>query len=248
MGWLSTLAASTADDYAKQVYGETEREVITKLNLLRPGSRAGTGLPPGVTNAEPVARPVAGHQSQRRTRASTMRSYRVADRNHIRPSLGRKRLDKLTPAGVRSLITAKSQTHLAPATVAHLLRPFAQHPGRIRTVGLGQQERGQGRQDAASADSRGARAGRRPGPHAADRAARQPAARLLCHHPRSRSASRGGARLPLERHRHHPQHHPGAPIAAAPRRVPSPGRNQEPNLIPNAGCTTQPDGDPGPAR
>ena len=51
------------------------------------------------------------------TRPTTLRGYRWLIREHIRPSLGRKRLDRLTPTDVRRLVEAKSASGLSGQSV-----------------------------------------------------------------------------------------------------------------------------------
>ncbi len=51
------------------------------------------------------------------TRPTTLRGYRWLIRDHIKPDLGKKRLDKLTPTDVRRLIELKSASSLSDQTV-----------------------------------------------------------------------------------------------------------------------------------
>jgi integrase len=51
------------------------------------------------------------------TRATTLRGYRWLIREHIRPALGTKRLEKLSPTDVRHLIEAKSASGLSAQSV-----------------------------------------------------------------------------------------------------------------------------------
>jgi integrase len=56
------------------------------------------------------------------TRASTIASYRWLVNKHIAPGIGKVRLDRLSPADVRTLVTAKLESSLSTASVAHMLR------------------------------------------------------------------------------------------------------------------------------
>lgn len=61
---------------------------------------------------EEVARP--------RVRPGTYRGYEQLVRVHLIPALGRKRLDRLTPADVQSLLNAKVEAGLSPRTVQYM--------------------------------------------------------------------------------------------------------------------------------
>lgn len=51
------------------------------------------------------------------TRATALRGYRWLIREHIRPSLGRKRLGRLTPTDIRHLAEVKPESGLSARTV-----------------------------------------------------------------------------------------------------------------------------------
>jgi site-specific recombinase XerC len=69
-------------------------------------------------------------------RTTTLRFYSQLIETHVNPAMGRKRLDKLTPAVVRDFISAKSETNLSPATVAHLLRLLRNTLGEAERLDL----------------------------------------------------------------------------------------------------------------
>jgi integrase len=136
--WVGSLNLGYVDGRRrrKQVYGHTEREVITKLNLLHRAAEQGQDLSQTSPTLSQWLDQWLEIKSSDGTRASTLRSYRGLIENHVRPTLGRKRLDKLTPADVRNFITAKSQSHLSPATVAHLLRLLRNTLGEAERLDL----------------------------------------------------------------------------------------------------------------
>jgi integrase len=120
----------------KQVYGKTQREVLASLNALRRAHEQGGDLRQSPRTLSQWLDQWLEIKGTDGTRSSTLRSYRGLVDNHVRPGLGRKRLDKLTAADVRTFITEKSQTDLSPATVAHLLRLLRNALGEAERLDL----------------------------------------------------------------------------------------------------------------
>lgn len=88
----------------KFVYGKTRHEVSGKLTEMQEKTRQGI---PAATSAMPLEeyltywlRAVAAA----RLKPSTLTSYEIMTRNYIRPALGRKRLNRLSPADVRRFL------------------------------------------------------------------------------------------------------------------------------------------------
>ena len=54
------------------------------------------------------------------TRPLTLRGYRQLIKDHIKPTLGRKQLDKLAPTDVRRLVEAKAESGLSAAAVKQI--------------------------------------------------------------------------------------------------------------------------------
>lgn len=120
----------------KQVYGRTEREVLTALNDLRRGAEAGRDL---TKTAPTVSQWLDQWQRIKKAdglRATTLRFYAQLIETHVKPELGRTRLDRLTPGDVRDLISTKSESHLSPATVAHILRLLRNALGEAERLDL----------------------------------------------------------------------------------------------------------------
>lgn len=99
------------------VYGTTERDVLAKLAELKDAQRKGQNLTASSRTFGEWLDEWLAMKERQGTRASTMRGYRWLIRLHIRPSLGSKRLDKLTPTDVRQFVDAKSATALSGQTV-----------------------------------------------------------------------------------------------------------------------------------
>jgi len=106
----------------KTVYGKTEKEVLAALRDVRTSADAGRDLSLATLTMTEWLEQWQRIKKAEGLRASTLRFYAQLIDAHIRPELGRKRLDKLTPSDVRNLISAKSDSHLSPATVGHILR------------------------------------------------------------------------------------------------------------------------------
>lgn len=58
-----------------------------------------------------------GMKERQGTRPTTLRGYRWLIRDHVKPDLGKKRLDKLTPTDVRRFVELKSASSLSGQTV-----------------------------------------------------------------------------------------------------------------------------------
>jgi len=63
---------------------------------------------------------VADHETEGRHEASTLRGYQWLVETHIRPSLGRMKLAKITPTEIWRLLEAKADSGLSTATVRHI--------------------------------------------------------------------------------------------------------------------------------
>ena len=136
--WVASLsvAGSQGRRVRKTVYGRSEREVLEKLRDLRRAADQGRDL----TRSSPTLSVWLDEWLRIKAadgiRPSTMRFYRQLIENHIRPELGTVRLDKLTPGDVRGFVSDRSESNLALATVAHLLRLLRNALGEAERLDL----------------------------------------------------------------------------------------------------------------
>jgi integrase len=102
------------------LYGATQSEVVAKLDAAKRDRRAGVDLavPPrtfGVWCIEWLAM-----KQRAETRPLTVRGYRALVVSHLAPTLGRVRLDAVTPTLIRRLVEAKTDAGLPTATVRQI--------------------------------------------------------------------------------------------------------------------------------
>lgn len=108
--WVSSAYVYTTAGVRKRraIYGASFNEVREKLDRLKGNSANGVLVPDRATTLgeylDHWLREVVGHK-----RATTARGYESAVRLHIKPVLGKKRLDKLTGAEVRHLMAVCRQ-------------------------------------------------------------------------------------------------------------------------------------------
>lgn len=125
--WAGVLDAGFVDGKRQRsvLYGETERDVIAKLNAARRELDDGLSLSGRhQTLAQYVARwleqrdprtPTAG---VRKLRYTTWQGYEARMRRHALPSLGAVQLGRLRPDHVRAMLTKVSESGMAQITVA----------------------------------------------------------------------------------------------------------------------------------
>ncbi|MDH2429289.1 tyrosine-type recombinase/integrase [Sphaerisporangium sp. TRM90804] len=101
----------------KTVYGKTEKEVLGKLAELKDAQRKGQNLAARPRKFAEWLDEWIEMKKRQGTRPLTLRGYRQLIHDHVKPALGRKQLDKLTPTDVRRLIEAKAESGLSAATV-----------------------------------------------------------------------------------------------------------------------------------
>lgn len=106
----------------RYVYGTTQREALAGLAQLRREVGSGRDIKQQPKTVAEWLEDWLRIKKADGLRGSTLRRYDQLIEAHIKPELGRVRLDKLTPADVRALISDKSESHLSQATVAHILR------------------------------------------------------------------------------------------------------------------------------
>jgi integrase len=163
--WVGRVDVGYAGGKRKRVtvYGRTEREVLAKLRDVNKAKERGQDFTARArTVAEWLTEWLDDIKATDDTRPQTLRWYRWLVRDHIVPHIGGIRLDRLTPADVRHLISALAkggagnvtvrQAHalvrnalgdaerleLVPRNVARAVRPPA--PSRQRRRALTQKE------------------------------------------------------------------------------------------------------------
>lgn len=112
--WEASVAVEQLDGKRKRhyVYGATRAEAASKLDTLRQRVRQGqTATDATMTLEAYLTRWLA--EGLRGRKATTVENYGTMVRLHITPTLGTKRLDRLTPLDVERLVNAKSATHSA---------------------------------------------------------------------------------------------------------------------------------------
>lgn len=117
--WTAVLDLGWVDGKRRRrwVYGETRQEVVRKLAALQRSREQGTNLaarPRSVAEwLDEWLRDIKAHDG---TRGSTLNRYRGVVETHLKPGLGKHRLDRLTPADVQAFIAGLTSRR-APATV-----------------------------------------------------------------------------------------------------------------------------------
>ena len=120
----------------KVSYAKTQREAIANLNALKRAQEQGQDLTKPSSTLSTWLDQWHTNKTADGLRPATLRSYRWLIDTHIVPTLGEVRLDRLTPADIRALITRKSQSGLAPASVAHILRLLRNALGEAERLDL----------------------------------------------------------------------------------------------------------------
>jgi integrase len=109
----------------KTVYGQTEREVLQKLNTLRTAHDRGIDLlAPSLTVGQWLDAWLSDIKGFDGTRPRTLTLYKGLTERYVKPVIGNVRLDKLTPAHVQQLVTQtrNSTTSRGTPPSASLLR------------------------------------------------------------------------------------------------------------------------------
>ena len=120
--WVGMLDLGWIDGKRRRpvVTGATRAEVVVKLRQLRNAQDKGVDIaaPPRTLTAwlDEWMTDIKGLDG---TRPSTLDRYRIAIDSHIKPGLGRIRLDKLTPRDVQSFLASRAEL-VAPATVVKI--------------------------------------------------------------------------------------------------------------------------------
>jgi integrase len=120
--WVATLHLGWEGNRRKRkfLYAATEKEALDKLFKAR--SDLSRGLPVG-TKQQSVAQFLdewLENTVRPNTRPRTYESFEIIVRRHLKPELGRLRLEQLTPQHVEALLNRKRESHLAPQTCVHI--------------------------------------------------------------------------------------------------------------------------------
>ncbi len=99
------------------VYGRSQAEVRGKLRELLYGIDAGLPVPDAQLTVGELLERFLNDVAPDRVGPSTLENYRLIAKHHLIPTLGRKKLAKLTPAEVQSLLRAKIEAGYSPRTV-----------------------------------------------------------------------------------------------------------------------------------
>ena len=102
------------------VYGRTEAETLAKLDDAKEQARRGVNLAAKPRTFAEWLDEWLALKERAGTRPSTLRGYRWLAETHLRPSLGRTKLAKVTPTQIRRLLEAKADCGLSTATVRHI--------------------------------------------------------------------------------------------------------------------------------
>lgn len=114
------VVTATGGRSRKRVHGRTRAEVFEKLAELQRLSRRGLpAISSGVTVGAFLQEWLTT-LAKNSVRPSTYRSYELYVRSHLVPSLGAKRLTRLSPTDVRMLVRAKEDEGLSAATVRQI--------------------------------------------------------------------------------------------------------------------------------
>jgi hypothetical protein len=112
--------ASLPDGSRKHVYGRNREDVRRKLSEILHGLEHGTYADAHGRLLGDFLDQWLAEVAQPRVRAWTYSGYEVHIRLHIKPTLGKIPLDRLTPQHVQALLNKKLNQGLKPKTVRYL--------------------------------------------------------------------------------------------------------------------------------
>lgn len=120
--WTASVSLGDANGNSKRksYYGRTREEVSKKLNAALNDLQKGI---PVITERRTVAQFLDSWLSEvakPSTRPKTFKTYSYLIRVHIKPALGSKVLEKLTPQDVQRFLNNKSDTGLSPKSIRHI--------------------------------------------------------------------------------------------------------------------------------
>lgn len=107
----------TIDGQRRKVTGKTQAEVNDRADALRRNAELGPGLPAEMTLSRYLEHWISEVLPLTDLAQTTREGYERMCRLYIIPTIGRKRLDLLAPADVRSMLARLNDQGLSPATL-----------------------------------------------------------------------------------------------------------------------------------
>jgi integrase len=107
----------TIDGTRRKVTGRTQEEVGNRADMLRRNAELGPGLPAEVTIKRFLEHWISDVLPLTNLTLTTRNQYERMARLYIMPTIGRRRLDQLSPADVRGMLTKLRDQGLSPATL-----------------------------------------------------------------------------------------------------------------------------------
>ncbi|MAT06258.1 MAG: hypothetical protein CL424_14565 [Acidimicrobiaceae bacterium] len=107
----------TIDGRRRKVTGKTQAEVNERAEALRRNAELGPGLPAEMTVSRYLEHWIAQVLPLTDLAQTTREQYERMARLYIIPIIGRRRLDQLAPADVRTMLSRLSEQGLSPATL-----------------------------------------------------------------------------------------------------------------------------------
>jgi integrase len=104
----------------RYVYGDTRKEVAERLTTLLREQHTGTLAKDGKLTVGDFLTSWLEDKAARGLRPATVRGYRTWISQHLVPTLGRIRLEKLQPQDVDAMVKAKLASGLSPRSVHHI--------------------------------------------------------------------------------------------------------------------------------
>jgi integrase len=117
--WTGSINLGWEDGkrHRRVVYGRSQAEVRDKVRGLLRGMEVGLPVPDDRLTVGELIERFLSDVAPDRVSPSTLDNYRLIAKHHLIPALGRKRLARLTPLEVQTLLRAKIEAGYSPRTV-----------------------------------------------------------------------------------------------------------------------------------
>lgn len=121
-GYAAVVEAGWSDGKRRRrwLYGRTQADVQRQLNEARSLAAQGVNLAAPPTNLSDWLDEWLLMKERAGTRPSTLRGYQWLIESHLRPSLGKQKMTKITPTMIRRLLEQKSGDGLSTGSVRHI--------------------------------------------------------------------------------------------------------------------------------